>query len=113
LNILRKEYIKRNVIFPAIFISHSAPYNTKLDVSLQKGSIAYGKHLGAPSTLDFIKKYQPLLCVSGHIHEHFGKIKIGKTAVINVGFGKHAQVLIDLDEKKEKLRALNFLERTV
>ncbi len=108
LNILKKEYMKRNKKFPTIFISHSVPYNTKLDIGLQKDSYAYKKHLGAPSTLDFIKKYQPLLCVGGHIHEHFGKTKIGKTIVINAGFGKYAQVLIDLDENKGKIKKIEF-----
>lgn len=36
---------------------------------------------------EMIEKYQPLICESGHIHEHFGKDKIGKTVCINSGFG--------------------------
>lgn len=112
LGVLKTEYMKRNQKFPTIFISHSVPYGNKLDIGMQKGSIAYGKHLGSPSTLDFIKKYQPLLCVSGHIHEHSGKIKIGKTTVINAGFGKDAQVLINLNEKTKKVKSIKFFNKS-
>ena len=38
-----------------------------------------------------------------------GQDKIGKTMLINTGFGEDAQVLINLDENKEKIRSINFL----
>jgi len=99
---------KRNKKFPTIFISHNVPYNTKLDVIKDKKSYAYEKHLGSYVARKFCEKYQPLLCIGGHIHEHFGKVKIGKTTVINAGFGKDANILIDLDEEKGKIRKIEF-----
>lgn len=101
-------YKKRNKKFPTIFISHNVPYNTKLDVIKDKKSYAYNKHLGSYVARKFCERYQPLLCIGGHIHDHFGKTKIGKTIVINAGFGKDANVLIDLDEEKGKIRKIEF-----
>jgi Icc-related predicted phosphoesterase len=105
---LLNAYKKRNERFPTIFISHNIPYNTKLDIVKDKKSYANKKHLGSYVARKFCERYQPLLCVGGHIHEHFGKDKIGKTTVINAGFGKDANVLIDLDEKKGKIRKIEF-----
>lgn len=107
-NKLYNVYGKRNKKYSTIFISHNVPYNTKLDVIKDKKSYAYKKHLGSYVARKFCEKYKPLLCVGGHIHEHFGKTKIGKTTVINAGFGKEANVLIDLDEEKGKIRKIEF-----
>ncbi len=102
------KYKKRNKKFPTIFISHNIPYDTKLDLILKKDSPRYKTHGGSIYARNFCKKYQPLLCIGGHIHEHFGKVKIKKTTVINAGFGKDAQVLIDVDEEKGKIRKIEF-----
>ena len=107
-NKLSVAYKKRNKKFPTIFISHDIPYNTKLDVVKDKKSYAYKKHLGSYTARRFCEKYQPLLCIGGHVHEGKGKDKIGKTTVINAGFGKDANVLIDLDEKRGKIRKIEF-----
>lgn len=107
-NKLSNTYKKRNKKFPTIFISHNIPYNTKLDVGKDKNSYAYKKHLGSWIARKFCEKYQPLICVGGHVHEGKGKDKIGKTLVINPGFGKDAQVLIDVDEEKGKVRSVKF-----
>ncbi len=101
-------YKKRNKNFPTIFISHNVPYNTKLDVGKDKNSYAYGKHLGSYIARKFCEKYQPLVCIGGHVHEGKGKDKIGKTILINPGFGRNAQVLIDVDEEKGKIRKVRF-----
>ena len=110
-NKLSFAYKKRNKTLPLIFISHNIPYNTKLDVVKDKNSYAYKKHLGSWIARKFCEKYKPLLCIGGHIHEGKGKDKIGKTIVINPGFGKDAQVLIDLDEEKGKVRKIEFYKK--
>lgn len=94
--------------FPLIFITHDIPYNTKLDVGKDKKSHVYGKHLGSTIARKFCEKYQPLICVGGHIHEGKGKDKIGKTIVLNPGFGQNAQILIDIDEDKNRVRKIKF-----
>ncbi len=100
---LSDAYKKRNKKFPTIFISHNVPYKTKLDVVKDKKSYVYKKHLGSWIARKFCEKYQPLVCIGGHIHEGKGKDKIGKTLVINPGFGKDTQILIKIDEETRKI----------
>jgi len=111
LNKLLSAYKKRNKKFPTIFITHNIPYKTKLDIVKDKKSYAYRKHLGSSIAREFCQKYQPLICIGGHVHEGKGKDKIGKTIVINPGFGKDSQVLIDIDEKKRKIRKIKFYRK--
>ncbi|MFH1590148.1 MAG: metallophosphoesterase [archaeon] len=62
-----------------VLLTHGPPYGTKLD----KLSMGY---VGNKSFTAFIKKFKPVLAVSGHLHETFGAIdKIGPTVVINPG----------------------------
>ncbi|MBI2581193.1 metallophosphoesterase family protein [Candidatus Woesearchaeota archaeon] len=61
-----------------IFITHQPPHGTKLDY--------IWAHHGNKSYTRFVKKFQPLLHVCGHLHETQGKKdRIGKTLVINPG----------------------------
>jgi len=46
-------------------------------------------------TRELIEKYQPLLCIGGHIHEHFDKDRVNQTVCINAGYGKDANILIE------------------
>ena len=67
-----------------IYIMHSPPYGTKLDI------IQGGKPAGSRSIKAFIEKNQPLLTLHGHIHEApelSGTYveRIGKTLSINPG----------------------------
>lgn len=101
------QYIKRDKSLPIIFITHNIPHG-KLDLVKNKKNYANNKHLGSNIAEDFCKRAKPLLCIGGHIHEAKGKAKIGKTVVINAGFGKDAQVLIEVDEKKKKIKKIKF-----
>lgn len=84
-----------------VVLSHGPPYNTKLDLVKQRGNPAYGRHLGDDILASAIKKHQPLLNVCGHMHENQGKVRIGKTLVVNCGYGKKGEfALIDLKGKK-------------
>lgn len=61
-----------------ILVIHQPPYGA-LDLVMKE-------HTGNKSYRDFIYKYQPILVVCGHLHEHEGKQqKIGRTLVINPG----------------------------
>lgn len=105
---LKIEYNKLNKKYPLFFISHNVPFKTKLDVVKNKNSYAHKMHLGSSIARKFCLDYKPLICVGGHIHEGVGKDKLGKTLVINPGFGKNAQVLIDIDEKNGRIRKVEF-----
>ncbi|MFB6246043.1 MAG: metallophosphoesterase [Candidatus Pacearchaeota archaeon] len=99
---------KRDKKKPTIFLSHNVPYGTNLDVVKQKGSYAEGKHLGSSVARKMCLKFNPLLCIGCHVHEGEGTDKLGKTKVVNTGFGRDAQILLDLDEKKGKIKKLEF-----
>jgi Icc-related predicted phosphoesterase len=107
-NKLFNSYKKRDKKLFTIFISHNIPYNTQLDLVKNEEKHANKNHLGSSIARKFCEKYQPLICVGGHIHEGMGKDRIGKTLVINPGYGESAQVLIDIDENKGKVRGVKF-----
>lgn len=70
-----KKEIKKH---KTILLVHAPPYGTKTD--------KIGKeHVGNKSVIEFIHKYQPVLIVTGHIHEGFGEDRIKKTLIINPG----------------------------
>ena len=89
----------------SIFLVHDPPLNY-LDKVLFKKSPMYGKHLGDEYYLKYIKKYQPTVCVCGHMHEHSQKTaKIGKTLVINPGeAGKGQFAILELKNNKIKIK---------
>lgn len=64
----------------SILMTHAPPFKTKLDL------IWSGKHVGSKAYRNFIKKVQPTIALSGHIHEASGlQDKLGKTLLINPG----------------------------
>jgi len=91
---------------PVIFLSHNVPFNTPIDEITNKESPRYGYHYGSLIAREMIEKYQPLACVGGHMHEHFGKCNIGKTICINAGFGSNVNTLMEL--KDNKIARLEF-----
>lgn len=97
---------------PVVFMPHNVPFKTTLDKITDKTSPKYGYHYGSVIARELVEKYQPLLCIGGHMHEHFGKQNIGKTVCINAGFGSKVNTLIDLDEQKGKIREIKFYPRT-
>jgi Icc-related predicted phosphoesterase len=97
---LSKEYKKRDRKKPTIFISHNVPFDTKLDIVLNKKSYAYKQHLGSAVARWFCVKYKPLICIGGHIHEHHGKDMIGPTRVVNAGFGPKVNTFLEIKGKK-------------
>lgn len=82
-----KEMEKEIVPEKTILITHSPPYNTKVDILYD------GTHIGSRGVRKLIENTQPLLSLHGHIHESHrmsGHIydKIGKTICINPGDSK-------------------------
>ncbi len=81
-----------------IFVIHSPPWNTKIDMACPNGA-----HIGSKAVREFIEREQPLLTLHGHSHESFeisGQFKevIGKTISINPGS----------EYDKDKLNAVIF-----
>jgi len=99
---LGSQYRLRGKKNPTIFLSHNIPFGTKLDVILNKDSPLHKKHYGSTIARDFCIKYKPLICIGGHIHEHFGKDRIGKTVCVNAGFGPSVNTLLEIVDGKIK-----------
>ncbi|MBT3865657.1 hypothetical protein HOF78_00965 [Candidatus Woesearchaeota archaeon] len=106
LNRLVALHKRRNRDFTDIFISHNVPYKTKVDIILEKDNPFYKKHFGSSIAAEFCKKNQPLVCIGGHMHEHFAKCKLGKTTVINAGFGPKVNTLLEI--KNNKIKSIKF-----
>lgn len=62
-----------------ILVCHNPPHGTKTD------KVAPLVHVGSKGITQFIETYQPVLAVSGHIHESFAVDKIGNTVLVNPG----------------------------
>lgn len=87
---------------PVIFLSHNVPFKTSLDRIDNPDSPRNGDHFGSLIAREIIEKYEPLLCIGGHMHEHFGKCKIGNTVCVNAGFGSDVNTYIELVSGKVK-----------
>jgi len=62
-----------------VLLTHQPAWGTAVDTTLT------GKHAGNPETRDLIEQLQPLLAVSGHVHEAPGIDHIGPTTLVNPG----------------------------
>lgn len=80
-----------------VLIMHNPPKDTKTDVI--PGDI----HVGSQKLREFIEITQPVLVVTGHIHESAGIDKIGDSTVINPGAlmeGKYALAELEKTDGK-------------
>jgi Icc-related predicted phosphoesterase len=78
-----------------VLISHSPPFNTSCDILWD------GKHVGSKPLRRYIDRYQPIVVLSGHIHESPGTDTIGKTLVVNPGpFPWYSEVTVNRDTRK-------------
>ncbi|MEW6076840.1 MAG: metallophosphoesterase family protein [Thermodesulfobacteriota bacterium] len=68
-----------NSELPLVLISHQPPLHTACD------RLSDGTHVGSRAVRQFIERYQPLLCLTGHIHEAAGMDRIGRTVIVNPG----------------------------
>lgn len=69
---------KNNKSYKIILITHAPPHHTALDY--------LGENVGCKNFRKFIEHNQPVIAVSGHIHETFGfQDKILNTLLINPG----------------------------
>ena len=86
-----------------VLVTHQPAWGT--DVDLQAST----RHVGSRSVRLFIEDYQPILAVSGHIHEAYGTDLIGSTLLVNPGpfrNGRYATIDIDGDTATAKLHWL-------
>jgi Icc-related predicted phosphoesterase len=82
---------------PVIYLTHNMPYGTAFDKINNSASPRNGQHWGSVVSREIIKKHQPLVAIGGHMHEYYGKIKLGRTLVVNAGFGGDKITMMDID----------------
>ena len=63
---------------PFVLVTHQPARGTDAD-------LASGKHCGSEAIFDFIATRQPLLAISGHVHESPAIDRIGNTTIVNPG----------------------------
>ncbi len=81
-----------------ILVAHDPPFGSKA------AELPSGENVGNKSVLKFIRRVQPDICLTGHIHEASCEDVIGKTKVLNPGmFCMGGYVLIRL--KNNRLEA--------
>jgi Icc-related predicted phosphoesterase len=107
-----KKKIEKLLTAPSktIFLSHNVPYRTKLDkISAQAHEKVRNQHYGSALVKELIKKHQPRLVIAGHMHENPGKIRIGKTVVVNPGAAVDGRAaLIELTDKQVKVSLISI-----
>ena len=89
---------------PVIMVSHQPPSDTVLD------RIGNGNHAGSAAVRAFIQVHQPLVCLSGHIHEGDGIDRIGETQLVNPGpfmYGRYAVIEVSGGVAEVAIRSLN------
>jgi Icc-related predicted phosphoesterase len=86
-----------------ILVSHPPPMQTKTD------RLTNGNHVGSRAVRSFIEEKQPLLCLTGHIHESRGEDRIGRTLVLNPGMIKEGGYIEIIHEDNELSASLHFL----
>ena len=77
---------------PLIFVAHAPPFGTQVD------KLTNGRHVGSTAVRALITRFQPELCITGHIHESKGVDRLEQTLIYNPGMfhnGGYLRVTID------------------
>ena len=76
-----------------VLVTHQPAWGTELDITVSR------KHTGSQAIREFIEQYQPILAISGHMHEAHGTDKIGTTVLINPGpFRQGRYAVVDIED---------------
>lgn len=93
---LKKAYENILSLNIKIMLSHTPPYNSKLDV------INSGVHVGSKAVRKFIEENEIDICICGHIHESKASDVINDTLCFNPGaFSLHSYVNIEINKKND------------
>ena len=120
---LFKKFRKENKQGKVIFVSHNIAYGTKLDrlsmkamkfitKSLKKKNKKIkekDRHYGSKMARRIINTYQPVLHLGGHIHEAWGKDKVGKTVLINPGAAHEGRAAV-VELREGKIKKIKFVK---
>jgi len=102
----KKNLFKRK---PLIFVTHEPPRGSRFGRIRNKHSPRDGESVGDSEITKIIRKYKPLLNVTGHMHEHWGWQKMGRTTVVASGFGYKGQAMLaELKGRKIKMKKISL-----
>ncbi len=100
----------KKLIGKSIFILHYPPQGI-FDIIRDKKNPFDGGSSGITFFRKSILKKKPFLVLCGHMEEYQGKKKLGKSLVVNPGEGSKGKfVIVDIDEKKGKVKKVKFLK---
>jgi Icc-related predicted phosphoesterase len=86
-----------------ILVAHDPPFGSKA------AELPSGQNVGNKSVLEFIRRVQPDICITGHIHEAASEDFIGKTKVLNPGMlCMGGYVLIQLKDDRLEAKLMNI-----
>ena len=98
---LTKGYEQIKDLPKLILVAHDPPFGSKT------AELPSGQNVGNKSVLEFIRRVQPDICLTGHIHEANSEDFIGKTKVLNPGMlsmGGYALIRFRNDQLEAKLK---------
>jgi Icc-related predicted phosphoesterase len=95
-----KKYKKEKIIL----LSHNVPFKILDKIKTKNAEAKKDIHKGSFLTRTLIKKFQPLICISGHMHENQGTAKLGKTLVVNTGSAMEKKLAIISIYEKNKIK---------
>jgi len=100
---LKKAYEDVKNLEIKIQATHAPPFQTTLDIVL-------GKHVGSNAVRKCIEELKPNVAVCSHIHESFGKDKIGNTLVLNVGkFVEGIAGFVEIEKDKINVEIVSLI----
>jgi Icc-related predicted phosphoesterase len=75
-------------------LAHVPPRGLRVD------RVFFGRHVGSRALSAFVERREPALVVCGHIHEGRGIERVGRTTVVNCGYGaKGHYALVEVDQE--------------
>lgn len=87
--LLEKAIVQVDPAWPLVLVSHQPPFGTLNSVTVRN------EDAGSTAIRAFIEQHQPLLCLTGHIHEGVGVDHIERTQVVNPGMDQYALIEIE------------------
>ncbi|MGV8150380.1 MAG: metallophosphoesterase family protein [Candidatus Woesearchaeota archaeon] len=100
----RKDLFRQKSNNLDIFLAHCPPFGYFDKVNYKGVNPMNGKHVGFKPYNEYIKKYHPKLFICGHMHEHQGIAKLGKTTILSHGPAQDGKAAILEINDKEKFK---------
>jgi hypothetical protein len=85
-----------------VVVTHQPAFGTNVDC-------VGGIHRGSQAIRKFIETHKPILAISGHIHEAFGKDTLGPTTLINPGPLKQGRyAIVEIEGQQVRISLYNM-----